>query len=305
MSDTKEIGIFGCTGLLGSMCVKYLSKNPNFRLRLYGRDAEKMYELYKKYSNIEGYYYHVDYFGNKGYHIDKLDYVINCAGKTKGQIDENNSDSIKEAIEINSLLPFKLSQACKTSKCRVINPLSDCEFSGSRSVELPGYNENDKMDVGDVYGISKHLGGLCKNDNIKNLRVSIIGPEMFGRSRSLLGWFLSQPQNAELTGYANHFWNGITSLEYAKIIERIIENDLFDEIPNVQNIVPNSSVSKHRLLAFFGYCYGRGDLTINEKNAATSVNRILSTVNPDMNRAIWGGDIKSIVQMVKEMAEFE
>ena len=58
-------------------------------------------------------------------------------------------------------------------------------------------------------------------NNVKQIRTSIIGPELRNKV-SLMEWFFKQTGN--VTGYANHYWNGITTLEWAKQAHKIINN---------------------------------------------------------------------------------
>ena len=53
------------------------------------------------------------------------------------------------------------------------------------------------------------------------VRVSIIGPDN-NSNKGLLSWFLNNPSGTILNGYTNHFWNGITTLEWCKKIHEII-----------------------------------------------------------------------------------
>ena len=40
--DKIKINLFGSSGMMGYAALRYLSKNPNFEIKLYGRDAEKL-----------------------------------------------------------------------------------------------------------------------------------------------------------------------------------------------------------------------------------------------------------------------
>ena len=64
--------------------------------------------------------------------------------------------------------------------------------------------------------MSKSLGELCKPTII---RISIIGEEV-NNKRSLLEWVKSN-SGKEINGYENHYWNGVTCLQLAKIVNEI------------------------------------------------------------------------------------
>lgn len=103
------------------------------------------------------------------------------------------------------------------------------------------------LDAFTEYSVSK----LCAEEVVKNflntyiIRCSIIGIEENG-NKSLLSWFLSI-NNETIPGYINHYWNGITTLEWSKICADLIINE-----KNQRMIVPYSdTITKHDLLHVF------------------------------------------------------
>ncbi len=143
------------------------------------------------------------------------DVVINCIGTIKPRVDELGDTN---AIIVNSVFPRLLSQICDELNVKMIHPTTDCIYTGSKG----NYNENDKPNVNDVYGMSKALGEPA---NSTNIRTSIIGEEV-GQSRSLVEWVKSNKNNT-VNGYTNHLWNGVTCLQFAKICKQIIEMNMF------------------------------------------------------------------------------
>ena len=101
----------------------------------------------------------------------------------------------------------------------LVQPSTDCVFSGGKGEP---YALEDIPDAEDDYGWSKRLGevALVHRKNTLIPRVSIIGPDANIQPKGLLGWFLNQPNGAELKGFSNHLWNGITTLEWCRLIER-------------------------------------------------------------------------------------
>ena len=90
---------------------------------------------------------------------------------------------------------------------------TDCVFSG----QTGAYSESSAHDALDVYGKTKSLGEV-PSPAVMNLRVSVIGKG----SQGLYHWVASQPHGAVINGYLDHQWNGITSVEYGRIIAGII-----------------------------------------------------------------------------------
>ena len=83
------------------------------------------------------------------------------------------------------------------------------------------------------------------------LRTSIIGEEIH-KNASLISWAKSQ-KGKSVNGFLNHFWNGITTKQYAIICEQIIENNLYEE--DLFHIHSKDIVSKYQMLEYFNEKY--------------------------------------------------
>ena len=281
-----KVAILGATGMLGSMVHRYLSQQPGYDLSVstrYVLDAENT--TVTLLSNL----------------LRGHDYAINCIGIIKPRIDELDPISVKRAIQVNSLFPHLLAKAAEATNCKVIQIATDCVYSGTTG----GYTESSPHDATDVYGKTKSLGEV-HSSNVHHLRCSIIGPEIKGH-KSLLDWFLSQPQGATVKGFTNHRWNGITTLAFAKICHGIMNNN-FTCFP-LEHIVPGNTVTKAELLSHFAYFYNRLEVSIGEARAPASVDRTLSTEWPGTNEALWymaGYDRPYMIpEMVEELANYQ
>jgi dTDP-4-dehydrorhamnose reductase len=232
--------------------------------------------------------------------VESPDYVINCIGTIKPRIDENSMYSIQKALSINSLFPHQLFQVTKNSEVKIIQIATDCVFSGSKG----SYAESDRHDPTDVYGKTKSLGEIC-SDNFLNLRVSIIGPER-ERSTSLLEWFLNQPPKAKVHGYANHYWNGVSTFHFAKVVLGIVESPTF--LPGKAHLVPRDKINKFELLQAFKETYSRIDIEIEEMLPDLVIDRTLITENSKQNIMLWENagykNIPGIREIVAEMKNF-
>lgn len=196
--------------------------------------------------------------------FDKLmhkDWIINCIGVIKPYCND-----IETAIRVNALFPHTLPS-------NTIQIATDCVYSGTKG----SYVETDEHDAADVYGKTKSLG---EAPHIKNLRCSIIGPEIKNHI-SLLDWFLKQ---AEANGFTNHLWNGITTYHFSKIVQGAIREGI--ELPNIQHIVPANVVTKAELLRIIAKAYGK-DIRVTDVEAPQAVDRTLSTNNPELNERLW------------------
>lgn len=212
--------------------------------------------------------------------FDKLmgkDWVINCIGVIKPYC-----DNVENAIRVNSLFPYQLPP-------NTLQIATDCVYSGEEGM----YVESDPHDAKDVYGKTKSLG---EAPHIKNLRCSIIGPEVKNHI-SLLDWFLKQDK---ANGFTNHLWNGITTYHFSKICQGIIREGI--ELPNVQHIVPTGIVTKADLLRIIAKAYGK-DIEVTDVEAAESIDRTLSTENKELNKKIWKAAGYPTPPTVEDMVE--
>ncbi len=225
--------------------------------------------------------------------LTNIDWVINCIGIIKPYIHDNNMHEIRRAILVNALFPHILAQAVEGSKVKVIQIATDCVYDGMQGK----YIETDLYNPTDVYGKTKSLGEICQNGFI-NLRCSIIGREIKNKL-SLLEWFLNQPYDAEINGYINHLWNGITTTAFARICLGIIQNNISDFM--IQHIVPADILSKAQMLHIFKECYNRNDIKIKDIDASTRIDRTLKTLYSERNRLLWksAGYVK--IPTIKEM----
>jgi dTDP-4-dehydrorhamnose reductase len=226
-----------------------------------------------------------------------IDFVINCIGIIKPYINDSDPKQTETAFEINGAFPNRLEAWASKRGIRVIQIATDCVFSGSKG----NYLESDEHDALDVYGKSKSLGE-AKGASMMHLRVSIIGPEV-DRNSSLLEWVRHQPNNAEISGYTDHFWNGITSIHFAKIARGIIEHDLFEA--GVFHVLPQDSVTKSELVSLIAKYLDRSDIKVKPTATGANINRTLDTRFPAKNKGFWqaaGYDAPpTIEQMVSEV----
>lgn len=260
-----KVLILGSSGMLGSMVLKYLSGKD---LDIKAPKREELNEEYKK-----------DDFPFYNY-----DYIINCIGIIKQKLNDP-----EEAIKINSLFPYILRR--QAPNATIIQIATDCVFSGNRGV----YTEHEKHDAIDIYGKTKSLGEV-KDSNFYNIRCSIIG---FDKSNvSLLSWFLSQKK---VNGYMSHYWNGITTLHFAKLCYAIISKKRI--LPNVLHFIPKDIISKYSLLKIIAKNFKK-DIVINSYEGAV-IDRTLSTIY-DLNESLWHDMgytfVPTIDQMVEELS---
>ena len=288
----NRILVLGKDGMLGTMVSKYFTSLNEYEVYLTSRrddltvfnDNVRKFDVSKDPLEIL---------------INEVnpDFLINCIGIIKPEINEDNKESIEKAININTYFPLKISQLAKNKNFKYIQVGTDCVFSGG----VGDYLEDASQDANDIYGKTK-IGGETEHADKYILRGSIVGPES-GDGKSLLNWFLSQSSN-KVNGFSDHMWNGITTLNFAKIVDGIIKNNNFNF--HTQHVVPKDEVSKYDLLIYFKK-YFDVDVIIEKSNSSNSVNRSLKTNNQDKNIKLWKdagySSVPSIEENIKELSE--
>ena len=205
--------------------------------------------------------------------------LINCAGLIKHKIDESSYASINEAIKVNTVLPNALAQACETRSIPIYQVVTDCVYSGKSG----NYSETNTLDPTDLYGITKAAGEV-EHPSTMSIRCSLLGRERKSNFE-FLDWVLSHPKDSVIKGFKNHFWNGVTVLDVARFFEGAITTKF--HLPGTYHFIPSDSVSKYELMKIVCEEFRRKDLTVNEAEAAIAINRVLTTINPQLNIEMW------------------
>ena len=275
LRTTSDVIILGSTGMIGSGVTRYLSEESYpvteaNRNAIQTRTGNKVISFDAAKDNIENF-------------VGKLpsgSTILNFIGVIRHKIDDGQVESVANAIDINGKFPLRLVTAAAKNNCRVMQIGTDCVFSGNRG----NYSESSPKDPVDVYGQTK-LQGETISENLMTLRVSVVGKE-WKNHIELMDWVLNTKINGELNGYTNHFWNGITSLQLAKVISGILEVGNFQ--PGTFHLVPQDKKSKFDLVTSIAQFSGRKDLKIQEFTDSASVDRTLTTQFPELNRNLWG-----------------
>lgn len=279
-----KVLVLGSTGMLGSAVVEAL-KDSEFELLTASRtsgirfDAESLdvTTLFNSAGLVSG------------------DYVINCVGLTKSRIDESSPNSRASAQRLNVDFPAELVKVAALSGVKVIQVATDCVYSGLDG----GYGESAPHDAVDVYGKTKSLGEI-DSASVMHLRCSLIGPEL-GRNSLFFEWVRQQPKGAAISGYTDHRWNGLSSKAFGRVILGILTQELFK--PGVQHLVPANQVTKDQLVRMELEALERDDVIVTSTTSQQSVDRTLSTENPDFNKALFAAAGYSALPTIRQMVD--
>ncbi|MBX4211200.1 MAG: sugar nucleotide-binding protein [Candidatus Yanofskybacteria bacterium] len=291
----KRVLILGATGMLGNALYKVLK--DKYKLVLSVRDPQKVELLEKMHGGTQAHEvieFHAakiydDFLNKKGHpgiylsdflnRLGDIDYVINAIGVTIPFAMENPALT----FFINGALPHVLAQ---TFGDKLIHITTDCVYNG-----LDGYpyDENSSKTPVDIYGLSKSLG---EPTTCLTLRTSIIGRELEGFT-GLLEWFLQQ-DGKEIGGFSNHYWNGLTTIQFAKLCDEIMEHRERYPRAGIYHVF-STSVSKYDMLKKIKDKYGSS--TIIKENPDAHLNRTLTTQH-DLVTVL---HIPSFDQMIDEL----
>lgn len=209
------------------------------------------------------------------------DAIINCTGILNKVAEENKS----LAVLLNSYLPHYVDEVCRKHGVKFVHVSTDCVFDGKKGE----YTENDFKDAANFYGQSKALGEV-NNDSSVTLRTSIVGPDINEKGIGLFQWFMNQ--EGETDGFDKVIWTGVTTLQFAKCMEKAIENNL----SGLRHAVNNEKINKYDLISLFKKHFNK-DIVINRKSDYVSDKSLRRVTDFDFG-------IPSYDQMIKEMSEW-
>lgn len=219
-----KILVLGSTGMLGHQLIKSLSGE---------------HEVYTPGRSLDA--------RDPPFHLQDIfswfrpEVVVNAAGIVK-----QRQATPEDFIAVNALFPHKLARTAREFGARLIHFSTDCVFNGKAG----GYNEQSTPNPEDLYGRSKLLGEV-QGEGCLTIRTSIIGREL-NRQQGLVEWFLRTV--GPVRGFARHFFTGITTIEAAHIVDRIITH-----YPSASGLwhVGGDPINKYALLGMLARHYGR------------------------------------------------
>lgn len=240
-----KILILGHNGMLGNALFKFFNENKQYTVTT---TKERWGDVSFNETLIES----------------DSDIIINCIGA----IPQKNKDE-SDYNTVNIDLPIFLEKLNK----KIIHPSTDCEFSGNIELGMK-YKKSDTRDANDSYGKSKaDISRTIENEfkNTKVIRTSIIGHEL-NSHLALLDWFLSS--QGTVKGFSNHYWNGITTLQWAKLAENLITN--WDNFPIINQYGTSTNLSKFEVLNLAKKVYEK-NIIIESFETPNIVNKCLQS----------------------------
>ena len=272
MSVINKILLFGSTGMLGNYFNEYFKDKINL-IYIKFRVEEDTLDNLEKLLLDNG--------------LDNATCVINCIG----QIPQRKSKEISDKVYflINSIFPHLLWSICNRYNAKMIQPATDCVFSGRK--DGGNYVETDIHDEIGSYGMSKSLGEPL---GCTVIRTSIIGMEK-NNKKSFLEWVkTSIEEGKEIKGFTNHYWNGITCLEYCRLVENMINTNNFWK--GVRHIYSPTSKSKYEIARMIAEVFCEG----YNKELIKGIEDIKCTKTLNSNYVI-DFEIQELFDQIKEL----
>jgi dTDP-4-dehydrorhamnose reductase len=267
----KNILILGTGGMLGYAVTEYYKRNNYNVTAIDIGEYNIATEPIEKLENF----------------LPGIEVLINCAGVIKPMI---ASMSVEDVLRINSIFPWNLAKLCNKHNIKLFHITTDCVYTGNKG----NYNETDYFDADDIYGMTKNAGDTT---DCMTLRTSIVGEEK-GQKRSLLEWARSMA-GKEVNGFLNHLWSGVTTLYFAEIVEKIINQNLYQK--GVFHVHSPNTVNKYELLQIFDRVYDL-NMKINPVDAKQPCDRSLSSIF-ELSKKVATKDLETQVREMKEFFE--
>ncbi len=272
----KKVLILGSTGLIGHQIHKLLSEESGYELF----DISYRNKLHQETLLVN--IINEDELKNEIKKI-KPNFVINCIGT----LIKESALNPELAVLTNALLPHRLKNICDSIQAKLIHMSTDCVFSGNNKKP---YKENDIKDGLDVYAKTKSLGEIIENQHL-TIRTSVIGPELKRDGEQLFNWFMSE--KGEIEGFSDAIWSGVTSLELARGVKWMIENNI-NGLYQLTNGIP---ISKNEILQLFKK-YTKKNISITPILGINIDKSFIDT------RKIINYKIPSYEEMISEMMDF-
>lgn len=228
--NRRNAYVLGSKGMLGSMVVGYLSNQENWNVHEYYRGSEK--------NSLSEFLSQID---------DNIENVVfNCIGGIP-----QKSLKLEKLYESNLNIVAQLIRYIGKNIV-IVHPSTDCVFSGDKK---GAYNINDTEYSLDHYGISKRAAEalLLRRPNTLIIRTSIIGKGT--NDKGLLSWVMENTDK-KIYGYVNHFWNGLTTLEWIKQALLNVDTVVGSNQQKLVQLGTNESYTKAELIMKISSIFG-------------------------------------------------
>jgi dTDP-4-dehydrorhamnose reductase len=259
----KKILILGSNGMAGHCIYNYLKSLNKYDIyATRQKDSDESQHIYA--CNVKSQLYFLEPL------IKRIqpDIIINCIGILV-KASEDNSET---AIFINAYFPHWLEKITKNTQTKIIHLSTDCVFDGKKG----NYLDTDIPDGIGFYARSKALGEIINKKDL-TLRMSIIGKELKIDGTGLFEWCLRQ--EGVISGYSKAYFNGISTLELVKAIDKLIESNII----GLYQLAPNYKINKYHLLQLLQKIWNKQNITIHPDSSLDQDKTLINSEPPIPN----------------------
>ncbi|CAH1211786.1 hypothetical protein PAECIP111892_03637 [Paenibacillus auburnensis] len=267
--------ILGGNGMAGHMLAAYFRRQGKHHVFHTTRDKSDLGGLYVDADDVAG--------------VEKLVEMVSphCIINALGVLNQFAERDRIGAYHVNGFLPHRLRRVADAVHARLIHISTDCVFEGTRG----GYTEEDTADGTSVYAITKSLGEVRAPGHL-TIRTSIIGPEIRSGGIGLMEWFLAQ--KGPVPGYERVMWNGVTTLELAKAVDKMLDS----QVSGLIHLAHPEPLSKYELLLHMQHAFHKQDVEIVPDSVHVQDRTLVST------RSDVHFELPSYPVMLSELAEW-
>jgi dTDP-4-dehydrorhamnose reductase len=209
--------------------------------------------------------------------------VINAIGKLTQNINENSSCDIEDAILVNSLFPQRLARLTEKMGLRLIHFSTDAVFSRSSGA----VDEHSVVSPEGAYGASKLLGETRGGSSL-TIRCSFVGVKDSIKKTGMWAWILGLGDRAEIMGYKNQAWSGVTTNQLVDLCDKLINKKVFlsaSLTSSLHHFCPNPVITKYQLAKLIAACC-RPDVLVSARDDVSPVTRILVSRFNSLNKLV-------------------
>ncbi len=267
--------ILGGNGMAGHMLAAYFRRQGKHHVFHTTRDKSDLGGLYVDADDVAG--------------VEKLVEIVSphCIINALGVLNQFAERDRIGAYHVNGFLPHRLRRVADAVHARLIHISTDCVFEGTRG----SYTEEDTADGTSVYAITKSLGEVRAPGHL-TIRTSIIGPEIRSGGIGLMEWFLAQ--KGPVPGYERVMWNGVTTLELAKAVDKMLDS----QVSGLIHLAHPEPLSKYELLLHMQHAFHKQDVEIVPDSVHVQDRTLVST------RTDVHFELPSYPVMLSELAEW-
>jgi dTDP-4-dehydrorhamnose reductase len=269
-----NILVLGSSVMLGSMAVKFFSNSGSYTVHTFDKRFEAPFtdEYFSQLLDL--------------IEIKEIDVLINAIGSIPQRHPRK-----EDLFAANTVLPIQLANRLP-SHVVLVTPSTDCIYKGTNKNP---YEDTDQFDDYEDYGLSKALAEmavLIRNNSLV-IRGSIVGRAPVKSSgQGLLDWFLSLPASEQVSGWTNHQWNGVTTLEWCNILHELLAQRITG---GMYSVASENTISKYELLTLVKEVWGRETIITKTQHQ--------KTLNKALNASLVRANIKNQLEELKRFLD--